>query len=80
MAQDKPWIPMQAQKIISALKGFVWKPVIGSGLWQFAGTDYYANKSRRMQFFLWGLVPIVNAHNPDINRSSIGRFAGEANL
>ncbi|MBD0390496.1 MAG: hypothetical protein ICV54_29360 [Nostoc sp. C3-bin3] len=77
MTQDKPWIPMQAKEIISALKGLVWKPVIGSGLSQFVGTDYYANKSGRMRFFLWGVIPLVNAHSPDINRSSIGRFVGE---
>lgn len=77
MAQDKPWIPMQAQEIISTLKGFVWQAFIGRGLWQFAGADYYVNKSGRMRFFLWGLIPIVNAHNPDTARASIGRFAGE---
>lgn len=77
MAQDKPWIPMHAQEIIAALKGFVWKPIIGKGLFTFAGADYYANQSGRMRFFLWGLIPIVNAHNSDINRSSIGRFVAE---
>ncbi|MBW4565240.1 MAG: hypothetical protein KME32_29980 [Mojavia pulchra JT2-VF2] len=75
--QDKPWIPMRAKEIISAFKGFVWKPVIGRGLVQFAGSDYYANKSGRTRFFLWGLVPIVNGHSPDVTRSSIGRLAGE---
>ncbi|MDZ8054365.1 MAG: DUF6920 family protein [Aulosira sp. ZfuVER01] len=77
MAQDKPWMPMQAKEIISTSKGFVWKPVIGRGLLQFAGADYYTNGFGRMRFFLWGLIPIVNAHSPDTARASIGRFAGE---
>lgn len=77
MAQDKPWIPMRAKQITSALKGFVWKAVIGSGLFNFMGADCYANKSGRMRFSLWGIIPLVNAHSPDITRSSIGRFAGE---
>ncbi|BAY11694.1 DUF6920 family protein [Calothrix sp. NIES-2098] len=77
MLQDKPWMPMQAQEIISALKGFVWKAVIGRGLSQFVGADYYTNGSGRMRFFLGGLIPIVNAHSPDLARASIGRFAGE---
>ncbi|WP_193195519.1 DUF6920 family protein [Nostoc sp. MG11] len=77
MAQDKPWIPMRAKQITSALKGFVWRPVIGSGLFKFMGVDYYANKSGRMRFSLGGLIPLVNAHSPDITRSAIGRFAGE---
>jgi hypothetical protein len=76
MERDKPWIPMRATEIISA-KGFVWKAAIGRGLFQFIGADYYANKSGRMQFSLGGLIPVVNAHNPDVKRSSIGRLAGE---
>ncbi|MCX7595180.1 MAG: hypothetical protein N2235_15755 [Fischerella sp.] len=76
MEGDKPWIPMRAKEIISA-KGFVWKAVIGRGLFQFMGADSYANKSGRMQFSLWGLMPLVNAHNPDITRSSMARLAGE---
>ncbi|MBN3892190.1 MAG: hypothetical protein HWQ43_24580 [Nostoc sp. JL31] len=76
MAQDKPWIPMQATEILST-KGFVWKARIGSGLFQMIGSDCYTNKSGRKRFSLWGLIPLVNAHSPDITRSSIGRFAGE---
>lgn len=41
------------------------------------GADYYANKSGRMRFSLWGLIGLVNAHSPDIARSSLGRLAGE---
>ncbi|MDZ8189338.1 MAG: hypothetical protein RMX96_31440 [Nostoc sp. ChiSLP02] len=77
LAEDKPWIPMRAKQIISAAKGFVWKPIIGSGLFQFMGTDYYANKSGGMRFSIWGLISVVNARNFNITRSSIGRFAGE---
>lgn len=77
MAQHKPWIPMQAQQIISRSKGFIWQAVIGHGIWQFSGADYYINNSGRTQFYLWGILPIVNAHNADIARSAIARFAGE---
>ena len=74
--QDKQWLPMQAKQIISA-KGFVWQAAIGHSLFQMMGADYYANESGRMHFSLWGLIPLVNAHSPDIARSSIGRLAGE---
>jgi hypothetical protein len=77
LAKDKPWLPMQAKQIISASKGFVWKPIIGKSLVKMDGTDYYANKSGRMRFYLWGLIPLVNAQNTDINRAAIGRFVGE---
>ncbi|MFB8790154.1 MAG: DUF6544 family protein [Potamolinea sp.] len=78
LGTDKPWLPMQAKQIISASKGFVWKPVIGSSFMQMVGEDYYANKSGRMRFYLWGLIPLVNAQNSDINRAAIGRFVGES--
>jgi hypothetical protein len=76
LAQDKPWLPMQAQEILAA-KGFVWKAKIGSGLSQFQGADYYFNRSGRMQFSILGLVPIVNVQNSDTVRSAIGRFVAE---
>lgn len=73
MGQDKSWLPMRGQEILNP-KGFVWKAVIGEGLFQFKGSDSYLNNSGRMQFSLWGLVPLVNAHSDDITRSSIGRM------
>lgn len=76
LGQDKPWLPMRAKQMIST-KGFVWKAAIGRGLLQMLGADYYVNQSGRMRFFLGGLIPLVNAHSPDIARSSIGRLAGE---
>jgi hypothetical protein len=76
LGQDKPWLPMRAKQIISA-KGFVWKAAVGRSLFQMRGADYYINGSGRMRFSLWGLVPLVNAHNPDVVRSGIGRLAGE---
>jgi hypothetical protein len=76
LGQDKPWLPMRAKQIISA-KGFVWKAAIGRSLFQMVGADYYANGFGRMRFSLWGLLPLVNASNPDVRRSSIGRLAGE---
>lgn len=76
LGQNKPWLPMRAKQIISA-KGFVWKAAIGRGWFQMVGADYYVNKSGRMRFSLGGLIPLVNAHSPDIARSSIGRLAGE---
>jgi len=78
LSSDKPWLPMQAEQIISALKGFVWKAKIGSGLIKFIGADYCFNNFARMRFSIWGIIPVVNAHNQDITRSAIGRFVGES--
>ncbi len=78
LSPDKPWLPMQAEQIISALKGFVWKAKIGSGLMKFIGSDYCFNHFGRTKFSIWGIIPVVNAHNQDITRSAIGRFVGES--
>lgn len=77
LAPDKNWLAMNAEEIIAASGGFVWKAKIGSGILQMQGADYYANKSGRMRFFLGGMLPLVNAHSSDTNRSAIGRVAGE---
>jgi hypothetical protein len=76
LAQDKPWLPMQAQETLTR-KGFIWKANIGSGLSQFQGADYYVNRSGRMQFSILGLVPVVNVQSPDTARSAIGRMVAE---
>ncbi len=52
LSQDKPWLPMKAQEIISASKGFVWKAAIGNSLLQMRGGDYYINNLGRMRFSL----------------------------
>ncbi|MBD2308772.1 hypothetical protein H6G17_25205 [Chroococcidiopsis sp. FACHB-1243] len=76
LGQDKPWLPMQATEILST-QGFIWKAAIGRGLFRMVGADYYVNRSGRVQFSLLGLFPLIDASNPNINRSSIGRLAGE---
>jgi hypothetical protein len=76
LAPDKDWMPLQAEEILST-KGFVWKATAGQGLMQMQGADYYTNREGRMRFSLWGLIPVVNASNPDVLRSAIGRWAGE---
>ncbi|MBE9214139.1 hypothetical protein IQ247_15940 [Plectonema cf. radiosum LEGE 06105] len=78
LSTDKSWLPMEAEQIIRAFKGFVWQANIGSGLIKFIGGDYYFNNFGRIRFSIWGIIPVVNAHNQDITRSSIGRLVGES--
>jgi hypothetical protein len=76
LAPNKNWMPLQAKEMLSN-KGFMWEATAGQGIMQLRGEDYYSKGTGRMRFSLWGLIPVVNAHNPDIVRSSIGRWAGE---
>jgi hypothetical protein len=74
-SQDK-WLRMQGEEILTA-KGFVWKAVIGSGLFHLKGADYYYHGAGKVEFNIWGLIPFVNEANADTTRSSIGRCGGE---
>ena len=40
-------------------------------------TDHYADGMGRMRVALFGLLPMVNAENPDIAKSAAGRLMGE---
>jgi hypothetical protein len=76
LAPGQDWMPVQAEELLSR-QGFVWKAVAGKGLFQMRGADYYTQNNGEMRFSLLGLIPIVQARNPDVMRSAIGRWAGE---
>jgi hypothetical protein len=76
LAPDQDWMPVQAEELISH-QGFVWKAVAGKGIFQMRGADYYTQNDGEMRFSLLGLIPLVQARNPDVMRSAIGRWAGE---
>ncbi len=74
---DGDWLPMKALQIISTSPGFVWKANVGKSLIKLSGADYYSQGKGRVKFSLWGLIPLVDAQNQDINRSSAGRLGVE---
>jgi hypothetical protein len=77
LGPDKSWLSMRCQELITS-QGFVWKAIIGSKLLQLDGADYYmVNGLGRVQFGLWGLIPIINVHDRNTLRSSIGRLVQE---
>ena len=73
---DAEWLPMQAKEIVSMSSGFVWQAKIGRGLFKFSGADYHKQGKGRTKFF-WGLIPLVDARNADVARSSAARLAAE---
>lgn len=42
------------------------------------GADYYFNGNAGLRFWLWGLIPVVNASGLDIDQSAAGRLAIES--
>ena len=74
------WMPMEASQIIAKSGDFVWKAKIGKGLFKLSGADYFYRDRGRVKFSLWGLIPLVDSHDDNTTRSSIGRIGGEYGL
>jgi uncharacterized protein DUF6544 len=72
------WLPFAARQILAPPRGFVWRAVVRSGLLRFSGADHYAAGSGAVDFWLWGVLPLVRAGGPDVSRSGRGRLAAEA--
>ena len=72
------WLPFEARQILAPPRGFVWRAVARSGLLRFSGADHYANGSGAIDFWLWGVLPLMRASGPDISRSGRGRLAIES--
>jgi len=73
----KRWMAFEADQIIRAGVGFVWRPVIGGRILRFTGADILGPEDVRMEFRLHGLLPVARAAGPDVARSAAGRLAGE---
>ena len=75
---DAPWMPLQATQILTPGRGFIWKAEVeAAGPVFMSVTDHYAAGEGRMRVALLGLLPMVNASNPDIAKSAAGRLLGE---
>lgn len=73
------YLPMQAEQILSAPHGFVWKLNAGEGLKQISGSDVAEDSNSWSRFWLLGIAPVARAGgNPDHLRSAFGRCVAEA--
>jgi hypothetical protein len=76
--KDATWMPLQATQILTPGRGFIWKAKAkAAGPVFMRVTDHYADGKGSMRVALLGLLPMVNASNPDIAKSGAGRLMGE---
>ena len=76
--EDATWMPLQATQILTPGRGFIWKAKAkAAGPVFMRVTDHYADGKGSMRVALLGLLPMVNASNPDITKSGAGRLMGE---
>ncbi|MCV6595388.1 MAG: hypothetical protein OIF48_20760 [Silicimonas sp.] len=74
--KDRPnYMPMQAEQVLAAPEGFVWKMAGGSGAMRISGSD----SGGWTRFWLAGLIPVARAGGTADHRlSSFGRCVSEA--
>jgi hypothetical protein len=73
-------IAMGAEQILAPEAGFIWRARTWGGLMRIRGFDLYAGGAGRMEWRLFGLLPVVQAEGPDVTRSAAGRLAMEWTL
>jgi hypothetical protein len=71
--------PLRARELLAA-QGLIWQASVGAGTRRISGHDLFADGEASMRWFLWGIVPIVQASGPDLSRSAAGRVALEVAL
>jgi hypothetical protein len=70
----KRWTTFSGREVIAPHRGFVWS--VRAGV--ISGFDRYTSGESEMRWKLLGLIPVMHAAGPDVNRSAAGRVAGEA--
>lgn len=72
-------IPLRARQLL-APQGLIWQASVGAGTRRISGHDLFVDGEGAMRWFMWGVVPIVQASGPDQSRSGAGRVALEVAL
>ena len=73
----KTWTPFHAEEVLHHSRGFVWKARVGLLL---RGGDSFVDGAGACSWKLLGLIPVVRASGPDIDRSAAGRWMAESIL
>lgn len=72
------WLPFDGHQTIRPAHGFRFAARARMGLLRISGYDALADGAGEMCWKLFGLIPVMRASGPDIDRSALGRFNGEA--
>lgn len=72
------WLPFDGHQTIRPAHGFRFDARARMGLMRISGYDALVDGAGEMCWKLFGLIPVMRASGPDIDRSALGRFNGEA--
>lgn len=70
----KGWFPFSAEQVIRWDRGMIWAASVKMYGLPVRGADRWLDGSGEMRWKLFGILPIVTASGPDINRSGAGRI------
>lgn len=73
----KKWMPFRAEEVLHRTRGFVWKARVGAFI---RGSDSLLDGVGASTWKLLGVIPVVRASGPDIDRSAAGRWMAESIL
>lgn len=71
------WRSFRAQEILAPPAGFVWRATADFGPLKATGGDSYLDGEGRVQFWMFGVIPVASASGPDISRAAAGRLVAE---
>jgi hypothetical protein len=74
------WRSLRARQVLVPGRGFVWAARVGRRPVAITGFDRYAAGRGELRWRLAGLVTVMAASGPDIDRSAAGRLAAESVL
>jgi Family of unknown function (DUF6920) len=69
----KGWCPFSAEQVICWKRGMIWNAVVRMHAIPIRGGDSFLDGHGVMRWKLFGIVPIINASGPDLDRSAAGR-------
>ncbi len=72
------WAPFNAGQVIRRDGEMLWQASMRLGGLPVSGFDALQHGQGRMQWKLFGLIPLVLAEGPDVTRSAVGRVEGES--
>ncbi len=72
------WRRFRAEQVIRRDRGMIWAATVRVMGLPVRGYDRLVDGAGAMRWWLLGLIPVVKASGPDVNRSAAGRLAAES--
>jgi len=71
------WHPFVAEQVITAECGMIWAGTASMYGLPVVGADELVNGSGKMEWRIFGLIPVAKDDGPDVTRSALGRYEAE---